>query len=86
MGVDAAEAAAVDVFALRASVALHRSLELRTRALAHTCIPPHAGVREEAGFAAQEGRRDLAADDGAALRGFGVAPVRVPRDHPPRAT
>eukprot|EP00969_Alexandrium_andersonii_P112246 4958475-Alexandrium_andersonii.AAC.1 len=63
----------------------HRSLELRARALAHACVPPRAGVREEAGFWAQEGRRDLAADDGAALRGFGVAPAHVPRKrHPPR--
>eukprot|EP00969_Alexandrium_andersonii_P080728 3558682-Alexandrium_andersonii.AAC.1 len=56
---DAAVAAAVRVFALRASVARHRSRELRTESLARARVP----VREEAGFAAQQGRQYLASDD-----------------------
>eukprot|EP00969_Alexandrium_andersonii_P091014 4017335-Alexandrium_andersonii.AAC.1 len=59
------------VFAHRAGIAHHRSRELRTRALANARIPPHAGVRKEAGFAAQEGQSDRAARNGAALRAFG---------------
>eukprot|EP00969_Alexandrium_andersonii_P080241 3536624-Alexandrium_andersonii.AAC.1 len=74
---DAAVAAAVRVFTLPASVAGHQSRELRTERLARARVPTHARAREEAGFAAQQGRHDLAADDRAALRALGVSAAMV---------
>eukprot|EP00969_Alexandrium_andersonii_P107554 4745121-Alexandrium_andersonii.AAC.1 len=74
---DAAVAAAARVLALAASVAGHRSRELRAEVVACARVPAHAGVREETGFAAEHGRRDLATDDRAALRALGVATAMV---------